>query len=147
MTLSGELDLVRTAYKCRAYPTPDQAAALNRAFGCVRVVWNQTPAWQHRRRRTLSTRHWTCLDCGTRHDGDVNAAKNVLAAGRAVTASGREVRYPHNREHSPVKQEPQPAKVGLSRRWPWGRSQETTPRPWRAVDRESGLPSGGGPDA
>jgi putative transposase len=35
---------VRTAYRCRAYPDPAQQAALNRTFGCVRVVWNQTLA-------------------------------------------------------------------------------------------------------
>jgi len=29
---------MRTAYKCRAYPDPDQAAMLARTFGCVRVV-------------------------------------------------------------------------------------------------------------
>lgn len=33
---------------------------------------------------SLSTRHWTCPACRTRHDRDVNAAKNILAAGRAV---------------------------------------------------------------
>ena len=32
----------------------------------------------------LSVRHWTCPDCRTRHDRDLNASKNVLAAGRAV---------------------------------------------------------------
>ncbi|MER5268731.1 RNA-guided endonuclease TnpB family protein [Actinosynnema sp. NPDC002837] len=32
----------------------------------------------------LSVRHWTCPDCRTRHDRDHNAAKNILAAGRAV---------------------------------------------------------------
>ncbi|MBA8825816.1 IS605 OrfB family transposase [Saccharopolyspora lacisalsi] len=32
----------------------------------------------------LSTRTWTCPGCRTRHDRDVNAAKNILAAGRAV---------------------------------------------------------------
>ena len=35
---------MRTAYKCRAYPDPDQAAMLARTFGCVRVVWNSTLA-------------------------------------------------------------------------------------------------------
>ncbi|GLY51956.1 RNA-guided endonuclease TnpB family protein [Lentzea sp. NBRC 102530] len=33
---------MRTAYKCRAYPTSDQAAVLSRTFGCVRLVWNKT---------------------------------------------------------------------------------------------------------
>src|SRR6266581_432072 len=40
---------MRTAYKCRAYPDPEQASVLNRTFGCVRVVWNQTLAWRHAR--------------------------------------------------------------------------------------------------
>jgi putative transposase len=30
----------------RAYPDPAQASVLNRTFGCVRVVWNQTLAWR-----------------------------------------------------------------------------------------------------
>ncbi|WP_406316977.1 transposase [Streptosporangium sp. NBC_01639] len=40
---------MRTAYKVRVYPTTEQAAVLNRTFGCVRLVWNKTPAWRHRR--------------------------------------------------------------------------------------------------
>ncbi len=40
---------MRTAYKCRAYPDPDQASVLNRTFGCVRVVWNRTLAWRRQR--------------------------------------------------------------------------------------------------
>jgi putative transposase len=45
---------------------------------------------------SLSTRHWTCPGCGTRHDRDLNAAKNVLvAAGLAETenACGADVRH------------------------------------------------------
>jgi putative transposase len=41
---------------------------------------------------SLDTRQWTCPVCGTRHDRDVNAAKNVLAAGLAVSACGEVVR-------------------------------------------------------
>jgi putative transposase len=36
--------MVRIAYRCRAYPDPAQQAALNRTFGCIRVVWNRTLA-------------------------------------------------------------------------------------------------------
>jgi putative transposase len=41
---------------------------------------------------SLDTRHWTCPECGTVHDRDVNAAKNVLAAGLAVSACGEAIR-------------------------------------------------------
>ncbi|MGW7520293.1 RNA-guided endonuclease InsQ/TnpB family protein [Streptomyces sp. NPDC054796] len=40
----------------------------------------------------LHVRTWTCEGCGTAHDRDVNAAKNLLAAGRAVQACGAGVR-------------------------------------------------------
>lgn len=40
---------MRTAYKVRAYPDPEQAAMLSRTFGCVRVVWNRTLAARHAR--------------------------------------------------------------------------------------------------
>jgi putative transposase len=38
--------------------------------------------------KPLKVRTWTCAGCGTVHDRDLNAAKNILAAGLAVTACG-----------------------------------------------------------
>ncbi|WP_112270318.1 RNA-guided endonuclease InsQ/TnpB family protein [Lentzea terrae] len=43
---------MRTAYKCRACPTPEQAAVLSRTFGCVRLVWNKTLDERTRRYRS-----------------------------------------------------------------------------------------------
>jgi putative transposase len=41
---------------------------------------------------SLDTRQWTCPECGVTHDRDVNAAKNIKAAGLAVSACGEAIR-------------------------------------------------------
>lgn len=100
------------AYKFRIYPTSEQQVMLAKTFGCVRFIYNRmladkikyyeetkqklnnTPAqyksacgYKNPETKNLSVRSWTCPQCGTRHDRDVNAAINIRNEGmRLVTA-------------------------------------------------------------
>lgn len=53
-----------------------------RCSGCGRIV----------KSLPLAVREWECSECGAVHDRDVNAARNVLAAGLAVSVCGEDVR-------------------------------------------------------
>ena len=85
---SGWSELIRQLdYKCRWYGrklvTIDRwFPSSKRCSSCGHIV-DKMP---------LNIRDWTCPSCGCNHDRDVNASKNILAAGLAVSVWGASVR-------------------------------------------------------
>ncbi|MEB3371956.1 RNA-guided endonuclease InsQ/TnpB family protein [Saccharopolyspora mangrovi] len=68
-------------------------------------------------KKPLNVRSWSC-PCGAEHDGDVNAARNILAAGRAerLNACGSDVRPLPGQ--TGLKQEPTETRMPCSRNPP-----------------------------
>ncbi|MFC5959933.1 RNA-guided endonuclease InsQ/TnpB family protein, partial [Streptomyces pratens] len=80
-TMRGMLE-----YKCAWYGR--DLVAIDRWFPSSKLC---SACGTLRGKMPLNVREWTC-DCGTTHDRDVNAAKNVLAEGLSVTVCGAGVR-------------------------------------------------------
>jgi putative transposase len=103
------------AYKCQRYGR--ELVVIDRWYPSSKTC---SACGYRRAQLSLSARHWECPRCGARHDRDVNAAKNILAAGHAVArgspgdACGAEVRHSgSSRVRSAVNQEPRPARTGI----------------------------------
>ncbi|WP_405582712.1 RNA-guided endonuclease InsQ/TnpB family protein [Streptomyces sp. NBC_01092] len=97
-------------YKCAWYGR--ELVVIDRWFPSSKLCGNCGTV---RGRLPLNVREWTC-DCGTVHDRDVNAARNILAAGLAASACGDGVRPQRESSRtgrSSVKQETQRATAGI----------------------------------
>jgi putative transposase len=101
-------------YKCAWYGrdlvTVDRWFPSSKLCGACGTVREKLP---------LNVREWTC-DCGTVHDRDTNAARNLLAAGLAESrnacgAGVRPQRESSRTGQSATKQETQRATAGIPR--------------------------------
>lgn len=100
---AGWSELVRQlAYKCEWYGR--DLVKVDRFFPSSKTC---SACGLVRESLRLDVRRWTCEACGAEHDRDVNAAKNILAAGHAVSACGPRVRHRVLRDsvHLGLKQE------------------------------------------
>jgi len=59
-------------------------AYTTQACSCCGCISSSSP----KGRRDLDVREWTCAECGTEHDRDINAAKNILSLGHQRLAVG-----------------------------------------------------------
>ncbi|WP_405530908.1 transposase [Streptomyces canus] len=99
-------------YKCAWYGR--ELVVIDRFFPSSKLCGNCGTV---RGKLPLNVREWTCV-CGAVHDRDVNAARNILAAGLAASACGEGVRPQRESSRtgqSSVKQEPQRATAGIPR--------------------------------
>src|SRR5262245_28450041 len=99
----------QTANQPRMTRQPENAAEIRRRGGYLQtdhqIMLKEDPWSEHLTTQTcsecgrmpssrprgiagLGIREWTCDDCGTVHDRDVNAAKNILRCGLTALAEG-----------------------------------------------------------
>ncbi|WP_067792305.1 RNA-guided endonuclease InsQ/TnpB family protein [Actinomadura formosensis] len=106
---------LRTMLEYKAAWYGRELVVIDRWFPSTKTCSN---CWTVTEQLPLNVRVWTCGGCGARHDRDVNAAKNVLAAGLAVSACGAGVRPQRESSRtgrSATKQETQRVTAGIPR--------------------------------
>jgi IS605 OrfB family transposase len=81
--------MLKTQLKCKAIARSVVFEEVNEAYttqtcSCCGSISVNSP----KGRAGLGIREWTCAECGTLHDRDVNAARNILAAGHSRLVGG-----------------------------------------------------------
>ncbi|KFI58348.1 RNA-guided endonuclease InsQ/TnpB family protein [Bifidobacterium gallicum] len=79
------------AYKCEWYGR--RLVVIDRWYPSSQIC---STCGKNTGRKPLNVRAWTCPACHTTHDRDVNAAKNILAAGLAVNVCGDQRKHHNN---------------------------------------------------
>ncbi|UED88370.1 RNA-guided endonuclease InsQ/TnpB family protein [Streptomyces profundus] len=111
-------------YKCAWYGR--ELVVVDRRFPSSRLCGTCGTV---REKLPLNVREWTC-GCGARHDRDVNAARNIKAAGLAASACGDGVRPQRESSwtgRSAMKQEARRVTAGIPLRRDRGGSQRSSP--------------------
>lgn len=68
--------LVMLEYKCQAYQEVDRFFASSQTCGCCGYKYSKV--------KDLAVRSWVCPQCGTKHDRDLNASKNIDREGLSL---------------------------------------------------------------
>lgn len=71
---SGFLSMLK--YKCQAYQEVDRYYASSQTCGCC--------GYKNPKVKDLAVRSWVCPQCGTKHDRDLNASKNIDREGLSL---------------------------------------------------------------